>query len=321
MEQFAHLPSSQQDPLNKLMSLLGPEGVFHLASQGPDAVNARLEVFSSYENALLEHLQQRMTTVTASTTPTTTLTNGPKPTPLMVSVNTFEGKEGESLLLWTRELEMAMGSALLKTTEQQHIALAIFKLGGRAQEWALTCGTSVETSFPTWEQLNQQLWRVFYPPNQAYRVRSRFLATHPQDGACGLRPRVANSDCWHGSGPSARGGHRDGDYGGPVDGRGWTEVFRTHPISFKEASHRPSNDKLNFKSSQLGWNASYGNPSSDPEPMDLSYAKDEEAQLLAAEQCRGIRRCFVCGDTHHLRADCPVRNRHQAPMSNSPASV
>ncbi|GMG16664.1 unnamed protein product [Phytophthora fragariaefolia] len=32
------------------MSLLGPEGVSHLASQGPDAVNAHLEAFSSYEN-------------------------------------------------------------------------------------------------------------------------------------------------------------------------------------------------------------------------------------------------------------------------------
>ncbi|GMF37906.1 unnamed protein product [Phytophthora fragariaefolia] len=137
------------------MSLLDPEGVSYLASQGQDAVNERPGAFSSYENAMLEHLEQRMTAVTASVTPTTTSTNGPKPMPLMVSVETFTGKEGESLLPWTRELKMAMGSALLRM-EQQRVALAISKRGGRAREWSHTCGTSVETSFPIREQLKQQ---------------------------------------------------------------------------------------------------------------------------------------------------------------------
>ncbi|KAG3056692.1 hypothetical protein PI124_g23772 [Phytophthora idaei] len=56
---FANLPPAQQDALNKLMPLLGPEGVSHLAAQGPEAVNARLEPFSRYESALLEHVQER----------------------------------------------------------------------------------------------------------------------------------------------------------------------------------------------------------------------------------------------------------------------
>ncbi|KAG3063318.1 hypothetical protein PI125_g24366 [Phytophthora idaei] len=42
--------------------------------------------------------------------------------------------------------------------------------------------------------------------------------------------------------------------------------------------------------------------------MDLSYAEDEEAELLAAEQRTSIRRCFTCGSTRHLQASCPVRN-------------
>ncbi|GMF36118.1 unnamed protein product [Phytophthora fragariaefolia] len=65
-----------------------------------------------------------MAAVTASTTPTTTSTNGPEPKPLMVSVKTFEGKEGKSLLLLTRELEMAMDSTLLKTEQQRRAALS-----------------------------------------------------------------------------------------------------------------------------------------------------------------------------------------------------
>ncbi|KAI9990488.1 hypothetical protein PInf_021511 [Phytophthora infestans] len=63
---FANLPPAQQDALTKLMSLLGPEGVAHLASQGAEAVTARLESFSPYENALLEHVQEKMSAATAA---------------------------------------------------------------------------------------------------------------------------------------------------------------------------------------------------------------------------------------------------------------
>ncbi|KAG3080703.1 hypothetical protein PI125_g20369 [Phytophthora idaei] len=63
---FTNFPPAQQDALNKLMSLLGPEGVSHLASQGPEAVIALLESFSRYENALLEHVHERMSAASAA---------------------------------------------------------------------------------------------------------------------------------------------------------------------------------------------------------------------------------------------------------------
>ena len=70
---------------------------------------------------------------------------------------------------------MTMNSAVL-VLEQQRVGMAISKLGGRAREWALTCSTLVDEVFFTWDLLQQQTTGIFAPPNQAYRVRSRFLS-------------------------------------------------------------------------------------------------------------------------------------------------
>uniref|UniRef100_M4BAU5 Retrotransposon gag domain-containing protein n=1 Tax=Hyaloperonospora arabidopsidis (strain Emoy2) TaxID=559515 RepID=M4BAU5_HYAAE len=81
--------------------------------------------------------------------------------PLRVEAKNYSGKEGENLILWIREIEMAMRSGLIKLDHQQ-VSLDISKLDGRAREWALTCSTSVESAFPIWESFKSQLVQVFY---------------------------------------------------------------------------------------------------------------------------------------------------------------
>ncbi|KAG4245761.1 hypothetical protein PC116_g6423 [Phytophthora cactorum] len=86
-----------------------------------------------------------------------------------------------------------------------------------------------------------------------------------------------------------------------------TEVFRVHPSSFEEAVSVALNAEHNFRSARSGWYAGSAGSSSGPEPMDLSYAEGEEAELLTEEQCASIRRCFTYGSTRHLRASCPAQ--------------
>ncbi|KAE9302649.1 hypothetical protein PF008_g22438 [Phytophthora fragariae] len=100
-----------------------------------------------------------------------------------------------------------------------------------------------------------------------------------------------------------------------------TEVFRNRHTSFEEAVSVALNAEHNYiKSARLGWSAPPASSSSGPEPMDLSYAEDDEAELRAAEARRGIRRCFTCGSTDHLRPGCPLRKQRQAQSSGNTAS-
>ncbi|OWZ18625.1 LOW QUALITY PROTEIN: Retroelement [Phytophthora megakarya] len=117
----------------------------------------RVNAFDMYERGLIEHLQAPVAEPKLT---------GPKP--LWLKVHPYEGKEGENLHFWVREIELAMDVVLI-STERLRAAFALSNLGGRAKTWAYTREATSPGS-------GEQLRTAFLLANYEYRQRSRFLA-------------------------------------------------------------------------------------------------------------------------------------------------
>ncbi|POM75511.1 Gag protein, partial [Phytophthora palmivora] len=138
-EEFPHLTDAQFESVRKMVGIFGGNALRSLAAASPAEQVERIEAFDT------------------------------------LKVNPYEGKEGENLHFWVREVELAMDAALI-SAERLRVAFAMSNLGGRVKTWAYTREATTPGCFTTWAQLCQQLRAAFLPANYEYRQLSRFLA-------------------------------------------------------------------------------------------------------------------------------------------------
>uniref|UniRef100_A0AAV1UTS9 Uncharacterized protein n=1 Tax=Peronospora matthiolae TaxID=2874970 RepID=A0AAV1UTS9_9STRA len=97
-----------------------------------------------------------------------------------------------------------------------------------------------------------------------------------------------------------------------------TEVFRYHPSTFEEAVDISLHAEFNFKAARYGTHGHARRSFDGDKPMDLIHAEEEESDLLAVEQQRNIRRCYMCGSTRNWRPQSPLRKPRQSRPSRNP---
>ena len=147
--------------------------------------------------------------------------------------------------------------------------------------------------------------RVFAPPHQAYQVRSRFLSSRQgkkelSDYTQELRTLLAAMQL----DPLPEEVRVNIFMEGLRTGVARTEVFRVHLSTFEEAVDIALNAEFNFKAARYGTHGHAQSSFDKAEPMDLSYADDDEAGLQAVKMQSNIRRFYTCGSTKHIRPNC-----------------
>lgn len=291
-EQFPHLDDSQWRAMGCVLSIIGEEGAASFAAATPAWQAERCNQYLRFESNLVDYAR---TTAPEVPSPLGPAQRGTKPLRLKVPV--FEGKAGDNLFFWIKEVEIAMAAALLDH-EQLRTAFALSNLGGRAKSWVLTRAENFYDAFPTWNILRSELVRAFEPPNAAFRTRSKFLACKQgkreldefvhelRELAAAMAGQPLQEDTMV---TVFMEGLRVGP---PRD-----QVFRSSPSTMEEAIDIARREEYMLKQARSV--TPTNRPTGGAVAMDVS----------AIEHTGVDRNCFLCGKAGHYRRECPQQHR------------
>uniref|UniRef100_H3H1J0 CCHC-type domain-containing protein n=1 Tax=Phytophthora ramorum TaxID=164328 RepID=H3H1J0_PHYRM len=284
--EFPHLNDSQFESVRKMGGNFGRDVLRGLASVTPAEQVERVNAFDTYERELIAHMQGNLQVSVAEPKPV-------QPKPLRLTVPAFEGKEGENLHFWIREVEIAMRAGLI-SDQGLRVAFALSNLSGRAKNWAYTLETTSPGCFASWEQLCERLRAAFLPANDAFRQCSRFLAC--KQGKRELYEYVQEMRTLASSlvgNPLPEDVKTTVFMDGLKVGPARTQLFRVHASTMEEAIKIALQEEYSHKQAGTPVVVQLVVANNEPEPMDLSSAE------------LGSVRCYKCGGLGHYQRVCP----------------
>ncbi|GMF42189.1 unnamed protein product [Phytophthora fragariaefolia] len=106
--------------------------------------------------------------------PTVSTPSTPRVESLKLYVNSYIGREGETLLRWLVEVDTAITARRI-VDPLSKVAFAISCLGGRARGWAYGRRLTDPTCLSTYDICMEELRQAFEPPQNEFRSRAEFL--------------------------------------------------------------------------------------------------------------------------------------------------
>ncbi|GMF59774.1 unnamed protein product [Phytophthora fragariaefolia] len=161
-ENCPHLADSEWEALQRLATVIGEAAVATMLRtlSPPGQPGVALGFIMKEQREVAAHA-----TVSTPSTPRVAL--------LKLHVNSYMGREGESLLRWLVEADTCI-MARRTVDPLSKVALAMSFLDGRARGWAYRRRPTDTTCFSTYEVFKEEPRQAFEPPQNEFRSTAEF---------------------------------------------------------------------------------------------------------------------------------------------------